>query len=73
MLTNWKRNVALLMLSLLLTACGTFKPPLVVEETQIPSAPQELMEPEESSGKYLESVQELFSRWRAKLNEWRSR
>ena len=71
MLTNWKRKSVLLMLSLLLTGCASFKPPLIVEETQIPSAPQELMEPEVLNESYSTLVRELLLLWARKLTDWR--
>lgn len=67
-----RTSAALLLSVLLLTACGSFKPPST-GQIQLPEPPAELMEPEDSNGSYLDSVQILLQNWLSRLTDWKEK
>lgn len=67
MITLLKRSVALLLLSLVLASCATFKPPLIVPPPQIPPPDPELMIP---AGPLSVNVDQLLQKWTKMLNDW---
>lgn len=68
-----RKRLALLLLSLWMTACASSKPPLVIPPAQIPPPPPELMEPEDLGQSYSEIVRKLLQAWQVRLTDWKAK
>ena len=68
-----KKLIVWLLPLLLMTACASSKPPLVIPPAEIPRPAPELMEPEDLSQSYSDTVRKLLQAWQARLTDWKAR